>query len=275
MKTSFTPWAQLVASQRLAWPRLHPLMIAWVIFLTLSVLYCYVYAGVVGGHYTANLRAVLLCVAYDWLLWVVVSPLLVYAAQRFSFRWHVLVLLLVSTILVGLLRVVLELSTGSLGPYQVWVIYLPRYFFMAACIIGGAVIYRQLTIRSVAAADKTSTGASCQRESAALPEERLQTLVVSKGSARVLLAVEDIICVSANGNYLHIHTQMQSYLLRATLKQMSQQLPSRQFVRIHRSHLVRLDAISSVSSVQAQVNLNNGMSLPLGLSYKNQLPHFA
>lgn len=273
MKTSLTPRAQL--AQWLTWPRLPPLMIAWMIFLALSVFYCHVYAGVIGGHYSANLRAVLQCVAYDWLLWVVASPLLMYAAQRLGFRWRLLALLLVSTVLVALLRVVLELNTGNLGPYTVLVIYLPRYFFMAACIIGGAVIYQQLNMRSVVAADKNTTEAPWQPHSATRPIEPPQTLVVSKGNTRVLLAVEDIICVSANGNYLDIHTQKQSYLLRATLKHMSEQLHGSQFVRVHRSHLVRLDAISSVSSVQAQVLLNNGMSLPLGLSYKNQLPHFA
>lgn len=171
-----------------------------------------------------------------------------------------LALMTISTLLVGATRVLLEIHSGTLSPAEVLFIYLPRYFLIAAAILAGGFIYEWL-----------------QRDEHPVPvitAETPHTLVVTKGSAKVVLPVDDIIYISASGNYLDIVTRDQTYLMRGTLKVIEGQLERDQFVRIHRSHLVRLDAIATASRNEMVVRLCNGMTLRIGESYLHNLPHF-
>jgi two-component system LytT family response regulator len=69
----------------------------------------------------------------------------------------------------------------------------------------------------------------------------------------------------------------QRYLMRTTLKQVEDLLPAGEFIRIHRSHLVRCDEISRIKSQPSgngTVQLRGGHILPMSKKHKQALQRF-
>lgn len=249
---------------------------AWVVFLTLSVTYCYAYAWVVEGTYAATLAEALRCVSYDWLIWVFVSPALIARTHRHGLdinqSWGSLArLLLLTTAIVGGVRISLESIAGELSAIEVALIYLPRYFFIAAFISIGTLLYQRL--KRPMSATVVATPVACS--AAPTQDAKPDFLIVTKGTSKVVLPIAEVICVSASGsNYLDVYSSTQSYLMRGTIKAMEQRLAEQRFIRVHRSHIVRLDAIDSASRSDMEIRLTNGKKVRLGLSYLQHLPHF-
>jgi two-component system LytT family response regulator len=75
------------------------------------------------------------------------------------------------------------------------------------------------------------------------PQERI---VVSVGDRSVVVPVDAIDWVSADGYYSRLHVGQTSYLVRSSLGALEQRLGAERFVRAHRGALVRLDRIREV-----------------------------
>lgn len=70
-------------------------------------------------------------------------------------------------------------------------------------------------------------------------------LVPSEGRS-VFVAVAEIIRFEAERNNVVIHTQRGTFMMRSTLESLEQKLDPQQFARVHRSHLVNLDAVREI-----------------------------
>ena len=82
-----------------------------------------------------------------------------------------------------------------------------------------------------------------QRESAT-PEKNYLTRVMVKGTGRVvLLKVDEIDFIEADGNYAKLHVGRKAHLLREKMHDLEGRLDPARFVRIHRSVIVNLDRI--------------------------------
>jgi len=81
---------------------------------------------------------------------------------------------------------------------------------------------------------------------------------------------ENIGHVSAERDYVRIHADGQSYLYNENLATLERLLPPQQFLRIHRSTMVRIDAVERVKSGQFHslvAVLNDGAELRVGRTY--------
>jgi DNA-binding LytR/AlgR family response regulator len=90
-------------------------------------------------------------------------------------------------------------------------------------------------------------------------------LVVRDGSRTKLIAAEEIVHASSAGNYVELETVHGRLLHRVTLEALAAELLPHGFVRIHRAHLVRIAAVTSVEAARSgdfSVTLSNGLSLP-------------
>ena len=83
---------------------------------------------------------------------------------------------------------------------------------------------------------------------AAPPRERY--LAVSDGAVTHQVPIDDIVQLSAAGNYVEIEVGGRTLLNRATLATMESELGAR-FIRIHRSRLVNRDAIRRIETNQS------------------------
>jgi DNA-binding LytR/AlgR family response regulator len=76
---------------------------------------------------------------------------------------------------------------------------------------------------------------------------------------------DDILYVEAYGNYLKIHTQGKIYVTRETMQEMEKKLPSDMFIRIHKSYIISLPKIDSISGNRVYINQQE---IPVGEMYK-------
>lgn len=98
--------------------------------------------------------------------------------------------------------------------------------------------------------------------------------VVSEDQNRIrLIKVDDIRWVEAAGNYMRLHTEEGSFLVRATMKSLASSLDDR-FLRIHRSHLVNREYIRELRPVRDgsyDVLLDGGTRVRMSRSYRDAL----
>jgi two-component system LytT family response regulator len=76
--------------------------------------------------------------------------------------------------------------------------------------------------------------------------EYLDRFVIKSGGRVTFLRVAEIDWVEAAGVYVYLHAGKQSELYRATLGQMEKKLNPRDFARVNRSAIVRLDRIQEL-----------------------------
>ena len=103
-------------------------------------------------------------------------------------------------------------------------------------------------------------------ENEAEAEESLERLAVERRGETLIVPVEDVHFISASGPYLEVHTSDDTYLMRERLKTLEENLDDDMFFRIHRSTIVRLDAIEALankSSGSYSVKLVSGHELPV------------
>jgi two-component system LytT family response regulator len=106
------------------------------------------------------------------------------------------------------------------------------------------------------------------------PAEYPARLLVKKGERMVLVPVERVDWLEAEGNYVRLHAGTERHLVRATMNGMEKLLDPRRFLRIHRSTIVNLDRVREVKPWFAGdciVLLEDGKELRLSRRYRDRL----
>jgi LytTr DNA-binding domain len=88
------------------------------------------------------------------------------------------------------------------------------------------------------------------------------------------IPIETILVVAACGNYIRVHTARKTYDIRETMMGISEKLDPTSFVRVHRSYIVNLMYVCELvqkEGVPSCLVLNNGMELPVGPNYRNEV----
>lgn len=99
----------------------------------------------------------------------------------------------------------------------------------------------------------------------------LERFVVKRQGRIALVPVDDVEWIEAAGNYVYIHIGGAQHLIRDTLTHLEQELDPQAFVRIHRSAMVRLGAISELERLGSGdylVRLQGGKELTLSRSFR-------
>ena len=102
----------------------------------------------------------------------------------------------------------------------------------------------------------------------------LERLVIKNGGRVFFLNVQDVYCIESEGNYVRVYDNQKSYLLRETISNLEEQLDPRQFRRIHRSAIVKIDRIKEMQPWfhgEYRVIMENGKQLTLSRNYRSNL----
>src|SRR6478609_3307715 len=105
--------------------------------------------------------------------------------------------------------------------------------------------------------------------------QRLCRFVVHERGRSLIVPIGDVSRLSAAGNYVEVHTPSRRHLVRATLSRLAQRLDPAEFLRVHRSHLVRANAIAEVAPWahgDLKLTLKDGSELMLSRRYRSLLP---
>ncbi|MCB0678620.1 MAG: LytTR family transcriptional regulator DNA-binding domain-containing protein, partial [Saprospiraceae bacterium] len=100
--------------------------------------------------------------------------------------------------------------------------------------------------------------------------------IKEKGRTRYL-HWQEVHWVESDGNYLKLHGEQQTHLLRQTLQALEEQLERNFFLRIHRSILfntLHFDAARYLGNNQYQILLKSGARLQSSRSYKDRIVEF-
>lgn len=145
---------------------------------------------------------------------------------------------------------------AALGPLGDWPYELRKDLLVYGALVGLYVGWRLLR------APPDASGGS--------PE----VLEVRDGARRHFVPLLDVVWVEAAGNYVELHRGGGGLLHRASLAEMERRLRSAGFVRIHRSRLVRRNAVAAVESRPTGdfvVRLHDGRELAGSRRYRRPL----
>lgn len=87
--------------------------------------------------------------------------------------------------------------------------------------------------------------AALDRLGEALSKGPLQRVFVRSGNVIMPLPVASVAWFEADGDYVTAHTEKGRHVLNVALGRLEARLDPRKFVRIHRTHLVNLDAVAA------------------------------
>jgi two-component system LytT family response regulator len=99
-------------------------------------------------------------------------------------------------------------------------------------------------------------------------------VAVRRADRLVVVEWADVDWIEAADNYVALHAGSNEYLLRGTLTALEQDLDPRQFVRIHRSTIVRIDRIAELypeSHGDFTVRLRSGQNLALSRTFRDRV----
>jgi two-component system, LytTR family, response regulator len=120
------------------------------------------------------------------------------------------------------------------------------------------------------------SGALAQVVAQARNEEPFaKRLLVPHQGRSFFLPVGEIARVSSDGNNVDVHSARGLFRLRSTMEAVEARLDPTVFVRIHRSHLVNIDAIAAIEPAfhgDQTVTLRDGTTLPWSLRYASRRP---
>lgn len=108
-----------------------------------------------------------------------------------------------------------------------------------------------------------------------------ELIFVKSNSRLVKLKTKDIYFVEALKDYVTINTLDTRYTIHSTMKDIQDRLPAKEFVRVHRSFIVRIDKIAAIESPNIILDLEGldkdkvshrvTKQIPIGGSYKEEL----
>jgi len=104
-------------------------------------------------------------------------------------------------------------------------------------------------------------------------DEHLVRILVKQGDHHVIVKVQDIQWVEAEGNYARLHVEDTSHMLRASMASLIAKLDPKVFRRIHRSSIVNLDFVREIHpwfSGEHILVMKDGTRLTLSRSYRDQ-----
>jgi two-component system, LytTR family, response regulator len=108
-------------------------------------------------------------------------------------------------------------------------------------------------------------------------EKHVSRFIVRTGSRIQIVLVEDIDWIGAAGDYTELHVRGRSHLLRETMNSLEQNLNPAEFLRIHRSRIVRTSRIRELRSIENRefmVSLSDRSEHRSSRTYADRLEHW-
>jgi len=106
------------------------------------------------------------------------------------------------------------------------------------------------------------------------PSEHPERILVRSLGRVDVVPVEEIQWIESDGNYVRLHCSGRVLLHRERMSDLEQRLDPREFVRIHRSAIVRMNRIRSLKPLEGgeyRLIMDDGRSMTLSRSYRDEV----
>lgn len=108
-----------------------------------------------------------------------------------------------------------------------------------------------------------------------LPTSFCQELVIKNSdNEKVFVPVNSIRWIDAAGDYMCVHTETETHIVRITMKKLESQLDERLFKRIHKSTLVNINCIKSIRALrnsESVLQLGDDIQLKVSRNYSSAI----
>lgn len=101
-------------------------------------------------------------------------------------------------------------------------------------------------------------------------QNTVEHIFVKSNSKLVRLIKSEILFIEALKDYVNIHTENGKFTVHSTMKDIEAKLGNEDFVRVHRSFIVRMDKISSIDYPTLILGKDKKI-IPIGGSYRDEL----
>jgi two-component system LytT family response regulator len=230
---------------------------AWGVFILATCAYCLLHQAFVSAV-TPNLGRTVGIALREWGAWALLAPWALRVLRAPGSWRDTLLRCVLLALAAASLPIAADLITHDRGLVASLALFWPRNIAMALGMLCLARVFSRATRDATPPADKP------------------RTLLVLKGADQCLIQIDDIQCISAAGNYVDIRARDQRYLMRATMAEVAAMLPAEDFVRTHRSHVIRVNQIERIRverSGSGTVHLRGGGTVPISKGYRAQLKH--
>ncbi len=95
-------------------------------------------------------------------------------------------------------------------------------------------------------------------------------IFVKSNSRQVKVKSEDIYFVEALKDYVVVNTENAKFTIHSTMKEIEKKLSAQDFIRVHRSFIVRIDKIVAIETPNLILEKDK-KSIPIGGSYKDDI----
>ncbi|OZV70019.1 LytR/AlgR family response regulator transcription factor [Winogradskyella aurantia] len=123
----------------------------------------------------------------------------------------------------------------------------------------------ELTVSQITSNASKKTGVEPQNSGSYILSD---SIFVRNQNSMVKVNISDILYIEAERNYCRIYSKNKEYLLVMTLKDIDEKLPSRHFLRVHRSFIVNISQITEISNSHIVIVKK---SIPISKSLKDEL----
>ncbi len=116
---------------------------------------------------------------------------------------------------------------------------------------------------------ETSHKAPALQEKLEEAEGYIDRIVVKTGKKIRIIPVEEVEYLEADDDYVAVHLEKEKHLKQKTMKFYESRLDPKDFVRIHRSYIVRIQFVDSIELYEKEsyiVKLKDGKTLPVSKS---------
>ncbi len=100
--------------------------------------------------------------------------------------------------------------------------------------------------------------------------ESVEFLFVKNNTQLIKLKAEDVLYIEALKDYVNVVTLEKKYMIHSTMKGINEKMPSRDYVRIHRSYIVRMEKIHKIDHSDLYME-GVDKKFPIGGSYRADL----
>ena len=105
-------------------------------------------------------------------------------------------------------------------------------------------------------------------------EKYLERIAVQMRGKMRVVPVSQIEYVTASGQYVELHVGTHRFIIRESMQHLEERLDPEQFIRVHRSAIVRLSLVDTLLRSEGsdyQIQLKGGVRLPVGRSRREAL----
>lgn len=118
--------------------------------------------------------------------------------------------------------------------------------------------------RFLKAVDRVEKRLAQEKDSYTTPE----SVFVKANNQIVGIRLSDITWIEAYGDYVNIYTEKDRFIVHSTMKGIENKMPRDQFIRVHRSFIVRFNRIQAIEDT---VVIIGKKLIPIGESYRPEL----